>query len=133
MSDPMTRDEILSRLDAAESRTETRFVSLHADIRALTTAVGDLAKNVQTSGQEARADNTFTRWTIAGIVLTSALAVVGIVVATQGTMTAANGNVLSGIQAGLALQSAADEAKTAATNASGPPPPVAVQQQAPKR
>lgn len=125
MSDPLNRDELAARLEAAEARTETRFVELSAELKAVALAVSSLNSNVTDQRRENRTDNTFTRWTIAGIVITSALAVVGIVIATQGTMTTANGNVLSALQAGLSVQAASVPA--------APPAQPVTQQPAPAR
>ena len=81
---------------------------------ALTTQINDLKSDVG----GIKADNKFTRWTIAGIALGSALTVIGIVIATQGTLTTANGNVLSAFGAGKEAAVSEETARRAAE----PPP-----------
>ena len=107
MSDNVTRDELRLHIDLIEQKAETRQAVTDGKLERIADAVDVLTKtltsqmaDLKSDVAEVKSDNKNTRWAIAGIVLASALAVVGIVVTTQGTMTTANGNVLAAFGAG---------------------------------
>lgn len=110
VTDPITPRELDSRLEAVESRMETRMVELGArvdrltdGVQALTTSVRESRATVETdieaTRKEVKDQNNLTRWTLAGL----SLAVLALMATMQGTMTTANGNVLSALQAGLGM------------------------------
>lgn len=98
MNESVSREELRLHIDLLEQKAETRQVVIEGKIDRLVESISALSGSVG----EVKKDNSFTRWSIAGIAVTTALAAVGIIVATQGTMTTANGNVLSAFQAGQA-------------------------------
>jgi hypothetical protein len=95
MSDP-TREEINAKLATIEARTETRFVELSGKIDRMVDSIDNFSRTL--GGQLAdvkselitvKSDNKFTRWTIAGVAVASALAGVGALWVTQGNLLAA--------------------------------------------
>ena len=111
--EPVTREELKLHVDLLEQKSERRADALGNKIDRLSEVVENLAKGVADSTRETKKDNNATRVTVVTVVVASALAVLGLVAAIQGTMTTANGNVLSALQAGLAVQ---------ASQAPSPPP-----------
>lgn len=73
----MTREEIQAKLEAVEARSDTKFEKINASIEKVAGIVERLSEEVQRTSYQARADNQFTRWTLAGI----ALAIIGTFIA----------------------------------------------------
>lgn len=116
MSDTISRDELSARLEAVEARTETRIVELSGKVDRLVDAVSSLSSTVE----EGRSDNKFTRWTIAGLAVGMfgvVISLISLIYTAQGTMTTANGNVLSAFQAGQSSASSASVDTAAPTKA----------------
>ena len=97
----MTREETEARLEAAEARSETRFVELSGKIDRLGEIItGDhgLIAQVNSLRSESKADNKVTRWTVVITMITSILASAALVMSVQA-------NLLSAFQAGQAVGS----------------------------
>ena len=95
----MTREEMDARLEAAEARSETRFVELNSKLDRLGEILtGDHGFVAQMNSLKAenRADNKATRWTVVITMITSILAAAALVMSVQA-------NLLSAFQAGQAV------------------------------
>lgn len=108
MAEPPSREEIDAKLEAAEARTEARFAQLGGtiDVRfsnldnkidRLADSVVRLSSEIAESRHEVRGENRATRMSIIITVIASAIAVLGV-------MLAAQSNLLSAFQAGLAAK-----------------------------
>ena len=101
MSEPVTREEMNARLEAAEARTETRFVQLVGKIDMLGSQISQVRQDLggqvaQVRGElgqvredlggrmaEVLADNKSTRQTIMWVTITAMLTVIAVVIAVQ--------------------------------------------------
>ena len=83
-----------------------RVGAVAKDVASLSQDVADYRKDVSGVKDVVKGENVFTRWTIFGTIVASAIGVLALVLTTQGSMQAANGNVLGAIQAGLAMKAA---------------------------
>ncbi|MGR4866432.1 hypothetical protein [Caulobacter sp. LARHSG274] len=95
----MTREEMDARLEAAEARSETRFVELNSKLDRLGEILtGDQGFIAQMNALKAenKADNKATRWTVVITMITSILAAAALVMSVQA-------NLLSAFQAGQAV------------------------------
>jgi hypothetical protein len=95
-----SREEVSLRIEAAELRTENRFIQLDGKIDRLIDSVSNLSVSVREvkddlkeTRSEVKTDYKNTRWTLVLIAL-AALAIV----------FAAESNILSALQAGLAIK-----------------------------
>jgi hypothetical protein len=109
-----------AKLEAVEARSVGREATLAGKMDVILERVGAVAKDVASLSQDVadyrkdvsgvkdvvKGENVFTRWTIFGTIVASAIGVLALVLTTQGSMQAANGNVLGAIQAGLAMKAA---------------------------
>ena len=105
----VTREEIDAKFEAAEARSETRFVELNNKIdriadsisslnSVITREVTNIRSDLSSLRGEVKEDYKFTRWTIIGAIVASLLAAAGALWVTQG-------NLLAAFQAGIALHS----------------------------
>ena len=77
--DPISREELNDKLALAEARTETRFVHLDANIRALTATISEKGGLLDQVG-DLRADSKATRGTIVVTAISSFLGMLAIAV-----------------------------------------------------
>jgi hypothetical protein len=96
----ISREEMDAKFDAAEARSETRFVELSGKLDRVVDSISSLRNEVVA----VRADNKFTRLTII-------VAVVGSVIAGLAALWVTQSNMLASFTAGIALH----EAKPAAS------------------
>lgn len=104
------RNELAARLEAAEARSETRFVDLTAKIEAAANSIGtsigrmesDLqavrleVQNVNAEVEDVKKDNKATRWTIV-------ITVIGSVLAGLAALYTVQGSLLQAFQTGVSL------------------------------
>lgn len=107
----MTREEIDAKLQLNEARLDTKVVQLDGKIDRLTDLITNLRTDIDRQAsasardfsevkdelKASRGDNRFTRWTIVVTAVTSAVAIVGLVLAVQSSL-------LSAFQTGLATK-----------------------------
>jgi methyl coenzyme M reductase beta subunit len=99
--DAMTREEMDARLEAAEARSETRFVELSGKLDRLGEILtGDhgVLSQMNSLRVEVKADYKATRWTIMITMISSILAAAALVMSVQA-------NLLSAFQTGQAVGS----------------------------
>jgi ribonuclease PH len=120
MADAVSRDELKLHVEVLEAKAEARSAAIDGKLDRLADAVTNLSAKVGEYKDEVskvsttvRTENNTTRITIVITVIASAIGVLSLLWAMQGTMTTANGNVLSGVQTGMAVQEAKDSAVAA--------------------
>lgn len=134
-----TREEISSRIEASEARVETRLTQIQADfdlkLAGIQVAIENLSRDVRTgieaarqaeeravssnkevrdeiklSTNEAQREARSTKITLMATIITSALAVVGLVIGIMTMLVAMQGNSIMSFQSGLSVGATAPAA-----------------------